>query len=256
MSEGTLPPTITASLDERRARQRRTLWMFCGLSLGVHLGLFVGWMVIPAPDPPAVNLDAVVKTRLVKLGKPRDEKLLPRLPTAPAPAAQDKKSPKLDEPTPEKQTPEAEKKSASSILERLKEETESTKDVNDIIRNKIGEQTDEGQLDGDKDGDALKGEIKASYFNRVTAHIKRNLEISSTITDEERVRLRAELAIKVDADGNVVDARIQKSSGNSRYDNDVLAAAKRGSPVPAPPPDVRDLAAKGIAFNVCPQSCS
>lgn len=245
MSEGTVPPALTASLDQRRLRQRKLLLAFCALSFGMHLGLVAGWLLVPDRKPPAIDLDkAIIKTRLVKLGKPRDDKLLPRLPMSQPPT-----------PKPEKPAPDATKPpSAKDILEKFKED--NPKDVNDIIRERIGKPDDEGQLDGDKDGDALKGEIKATYFHRVAAHIFRHVQNSATLTDDERVRLRAELALKVDSDGNVTDARIQKTSGNTRYDNDVLTAAKRSSPVPAPPPAVRDLAASGFAFNMCPVSCS
>lgn len=254
----TLPPTRTASLAERRAAQRKLLLVFCGLSLGAHLGLALGWIFFPAPSRPALNLDdAIVKTRLVKLGKPRDEKLLPRLPTSPPPPAADKKAPPTDTPTPEKQDPNASKQpSAADILEKFSQENAKPTDVKDIIRDRIGDPTDEGQLDGDKDGDALKGELQKTYFMTVIAHIRRNLELSATLTDEERIRLKATLFVQVGPDGEVLEARIQSSSGSGVFDNDVLGAAKRSSPFPAPPPLVRDLVGQGVGFNVCPVSCS
>lgn len=254
----TLPPTRTASLAERRAAQRRLLLAFCGLSLGIHLGLGLGFLFFPSSSKPALNLDdAVVKTRLVKLGKPRDEKLLPRLPTSPPPPAADKKAPPKDVPTPEKQDPNASKQpSAADILEKFSKDNAKPTDVKDIIRDRIGELTDEGQLEGDKDGDALKGELQKTYFMTVIAHLRRNLELSATLSDEERIRLKATVFVRIGPDGEIVDVRIQSSSGSSVFDNDVLGAAKRSSPLPAPPPLVRDLVGQGVGFNVCPVSCS
>ena len=249
----TLPPTSTNRVAERRFEQRKMLIVFCALSLGVHVGLVAGWVLFPGFSKPAVDLDeAVVKTRLVKLGKPRDEKLLPRIPTAPAPPKDDPKSKPSDEPKPENQKPDSSKQpSAADILKDFKEKQAESKDINDILK-RVGEQTDEGKEDGDKDGDSLTGEIQATYYARVGAHIRKFLEISATLSDEERIRLRAELALKIGEGGELVDVRIQTSSGSAVFDNDVLAAAKRSAPLPAPPPQVRDKVAKGIAFNVTP----
>jgi TonB family protein len=242
--------------DARRATQRKMLLGFCAVSLGVHIGLVAGWLFFPDLSPPLVSLDDnVVKTRLVKLGKPRDDKLLPRVAASPPPPDATRATPMdaLTEPLPEPTS--SKQPSAADILDQFKKDN-ARNDVSDIIRDRLGEPDDEGRLDGDQEGTVLVGEIKASYFQRVGNHIKKRLENSSTMTDEERLRLRAELVLKVDADGAILDTRIQKSSGNTVYDNDVLAAAKRSSPLPAPPPQVRALARSGFALNFCPTSCS
>lgn len=258
MSEGTQPPSRTNSLDERRAAQRRMLGGFIALSLGLHIGLAAGWLFFPdlTPRRPIDLDDAIVKTKLVKLGKPRDEKLLPRIPTSAPPPDASKKAQPTDAPTPENPQKTAEKQpSAADILEQFKKDN-SKKDVNDIIRDRLGEPDDEGQLDGDRDGVALEGEIKDAYFARVTAAIQRNHQVSTTIPPEELVRLRAVVEFKISGEGAITDVSIRDSSGNDVYDNGVIAAAKRASPVPAPPPQVRDLAARGVAVNVCPSKCS
>ncbi len=260
MSEvpGTLPPTSVASLESRRARQRRLLLVFCGLSLGLHIGLVAGWIFAPSRAKPAVDLDqAIVKTRLVKLGKERPPDWLPRIDAAPPPPPKHKRAKPQDEKKkPDQEKPDAkDKPTAADILKDFEKKNEE-KSVTDIIKDRIGEATDEGKKDGDKDGSALDGEIKKTYFTSLIAHIRRHMEVSNTITDEERIRLKATLSIKVGADGEVLDAKIAKSSGNSIFDNDVITAAKRSSPVPAPPPPVRDLVEAGVGINFCPVSCN
>lgn len=257
-ANGTLPPSRSNSIEERRAAQRKMLGAFIALSLGLHIGLAAGWLFFPdlTPRRPIDLDDAVVKTKLVKLGKPRDEKLLPRLQASAPPPDASKKAPPTDTPTPDNPQKTAEKQpSAADILKDFKEKNQ-TKDINDIIRDRLGEPDDEGQLDGDREGVALEGEIKDAYFARVTAAIQRNHEVSATISPEELVRLRAVVEFKIGADGTISDVKIRDSSGNDIYDNGVIAAAKRASPVPAPPPPVRDLAARGVAVNVCPNKCS
>lgn len=222
----------------------------------LHAGAFAAYAFWPARHTPVIDLDgATIKTRLVKLGKTRDEKMLPRLPSSPSPPSVDKKAP----PTPDKDTkerpdPDASKKaSAADILQQLKNDNPS--DVNDIIKRRIGEQTDEGKEQGDRDGTDLEGEIKATYFARLTKYIKDRMAVSSVLSDEERIRLRAVLKLEIAEDGTIVSATIQTSSGSTVFDSDVVAAATKSSPVPAPPIPVRALSASGVALNFCPISC-
>ncbi len=252
-------PGATTPLQARHLRQRRWFTGMLGVSLSVHLFAFAAWAFFPHAPRRAIDLDeAVVKTRLVKFGKPRDEKLLPRLPTSPPPPpVPDAKSPpKLDQPVPDRAeapTPET-KRSAADILDKFRS-ANATKSLDDLIKNRIGEQTDEGQEHGDKEGSALEGEISQSYFARVTARIQKAMEVSSVLTDEERVRLKAVLCMSIAEDGAVADIHV-KTSGSPVFDADVTAAARRASPVPAPPPAARARSAAGVCFNFCPTSCN
>src|SRR5439155_7144902 len=122
-------------------------------------GLVIGWLVMPAPSKPAINLDEqIVKTRLVKLGKERPPDWLPRIDAAPPPKTANKKAaptPIKDEPKPQ---PDSTKKpSAADVLKNLEKDSESPAD---IIKKRLGKATDEGQKDGDRDGTALTGELK------------------------------------------------------------------------------------------------
>lgn len=254
-------PSPLASLAERRATQQRRFGLMLVASLFLHLFAFAAWALFPHSDHRAVNLDddAVVKARLVKLGKPRDEKLLPRLPTSTPPPSAQKKSTPTPETTPQKpdkESVEPSKKSASDILNQFKNENTKPKDIKDIIKDRIGEESDEGQEFGDKDGSALDGAVVDSYFARVTARIQNAMEVSSVLTDEELVRAKAKLCLTIGEDGALSAITIQKSSGSAVFDSDVVAAANRASPAPAPPPPARQRAAAGVCFNFCPKSCS
>ncbi|MBM4279206.1 MAG: TonB C-terminal domain-containing protein [Deltaproteobacteria bacterium] len=245
------------TLAARHARQRRRLTVMLVVSLGVHGFALSAWALLPQAPRRAVDLDAaVVKTRLVKLGKPRDEKLLPRLPTSTPPTPPDKKpAPKLDksQPTKPEPTKPEPRQSAADILDKFRSDN-SKKSLDDLIKNKIGEETDEGQEHGDREGTALDGEVAQSYFARVTARIQKAMEVSSVLTDDERVRLKAVLCMSI-ADNGVVSDVTVKTSGSPVFDADVTAAARRASPVPAPPPPARARAAAGVCFNFCPTSC-
>jgi TonB family protein len=81
------------------------------------------------------------------------------------------------------------------------------------------------------------------------------MEVSSVLTDDERVRLKAVLCMSIDDDGAVSNVTV-KTSGSAVFDSDVTAAARRASPVPAPPPPARARAAAGVCFNFCPTTCN
>ncbi len=224
-----------------------------------HGAFVVVWAFFTlSQQKPPIDLDhAIVKAHLVKLGKPRDEKMLPRLPTSAPPPKVDKQAPpqpeqpelaKPDEKQPEK------KPSAAEVLSKFESEN-SRPDVQDLINKRLGEPTDEGQADGDKLGQELTGSLKASYVQRLMAQIAANQQISATISDEDRVRLKAVLNLQIDDEGNVTKAWVNPSSGNDVYDNDVLAAVNRAAPLPAPPVQLRELFSGGVAFNMCPVSC-
>lgn len=58
------------------------------------------------------------------------------------------------------------------------------------------------------------------------------------------------VAFAIDAAGNVISARITRSSGYAALDDEVLALVRRASPVPAPPPGApRDITAP-VQFRV------
>jgi hypothetical protein len=251
-------PSQAAGLVSRHQRQQRLLSVMLVASLVVHGFAFAAWAFFPSRPHRAIDLDeAVVKTRLVKLGKPRDEKLLPRLPSAPPPSPPPSPPSEVKAPSPQEKpsptTPEPQR-SAADILNRFKSENPD-KSLNDLIKNRIDEATDEGQEHGDKDGSALDGEVTQSYFARVTARIQKAMEVSSVLTDDERVRLKAVLCMSIADDGAVSNVTV-KTSGSAVFDSDVTAAARRASPVPAPPPPARARAAAGVCFNFCPTTCN
>jgi TonB family protein len=255
-----LPPTTVAGVATRRHHQSRILGGMTAVSTLLHAGAVLAFVLWPQAGPKPVDLDeAVVKARLVKLGKPRDEQLLPRLPGAPPPPPPQKPTPELKQPEkPAEKTPTAPaevKPSAADILNRLRDEKADPRNLQDLIKSRVGEQTDEGQLDGDRDGTALEGEITKSYFARVTARIQASMEVSLVLTDDEMIRLKAILCMTIGEDGQARDFKV-KTSGSQVFDSDVLAAGRRASPLPAPPPQARAQVQSDVCFNVCPKSCS
>ena len=85
--------------------------------------------------------------------------------------------------------------------------------------------------------------------------IRAQYAVPSTLTDDERVRLRAKLSIKIAQNGSLKNARLSRSSGNSANDNAILVAAKKAR-LPPPPIPLRAFYEKGVAIDICPVRCS
>lgn len=97
--------------------------------------------------------------------------------------------------------------------------------------------------------------IQNHYVDALIAAIKAHMTLSDVITDVERMRLTAIAAIYISEDGIITNAYIAESSGSNVYDNDVIAAVKASSPVPAPPLQLRSKFSSGVGIRFCPISC-
>ncbi len=223
-----------------------------GHVLAVGLWLVVGWLMAA----PRVDLQVPVKASLVRLGKPRDEKLLPRKEAeAPPP------KPKVEEvalptpavpdtavkiPTKDAKPEEADKKDGQK---------DAKKSLFDAFA-KGGKQEKaeelEGEADGDPNGDAAKQEGER-YFGMLKGVVKRNYDVSNTIDEAERRRLRAQVVLLIGHGGELLDASISVASGNETFDSAVIAAVKKTAPFTAPPEHLRDSLKKdGVAIVFTP----
>jgi TonB family protein len=230
------------------------------VSLVLHVGFVGAWAVasqlaISAPARPPPN---IIKTKLVKLGKQRKKDLLPRKAAAP-PQPKSKKAPDLSQKT-EQANPTAKPapspKSASDILKDFEDDNAERPDLNSLIQDTVGEPLDEGHEQGSKLGTEITGRMKANYNDKILAIVKGNYKLPTTLDNDEKIRLKTVLVIRIASDGRITDTKLSPSSGNSAFDNAVLAAAKKSSPLPAPPIQLRDFYASGVGMNFCPVSCS
>ena len=133
----------------------------CVLSLIFHVLVFGGiFAMIELGDQRERSEIPIVRTRLVKLGKPRNPKLLPRI--APKKAQQKPKpvqkpveqpkppppkketAPPKPEPAPTPEPPPVQKPSATVILRDFKEQNEEVPQLDDLINDKIGPLVEEG----------------------------------------------------------------------------------------------------------------
>lgn len=246
----------------RTARQNRLFAIFCGVSFIGHVAAVTGYAIFTLASAPAVQLeDNVIKTRLVKLGKKRDEKMLPRLDASkPPPPTNAKKAPEVKEPPKEKapeQKPEPKesKPSASEILDKFSKESEKPS-LDSLINDRLGEPLDEGHEDGSQHGTEITGRLKADYNDIVKAKVQQEYRLPTTLSDDDIIRLQSFVLLRIGEGGDLIHVDLSPASENQAFDSAVLAAAKKAAPFPPPPIQLREFYASGIRFRMCPKQCN
>ena len=244
------------------------------LHVVVFAGMFLGSFGSCGGESEAVQTP--IAARLVRLGTPREERLLPRLPTQTPtpPAAKDapvvqpgeKVAQPLPTPTPPKPTeaavpspvaPAAEAPKAQAKAPADAPKNESKQKLDDIMKQfSTGSRQGPadplpGQLDGDPLGDAEDAAEGERYLALVQRRIQSHYTVPSTIPDDERIRLRAVVTIRVESNGVISDFRITKPSGNDLFDAALESAVRRASPLPPPPDHLRaSMQALPINFRI------
>lgn len=221
---------------------------FFALSVTLHVGaigvaLVASWLLAPK----LIDLDQKpIKASLVRLGKPRDEKLLPRKEEPKPPPPPEKVEVPVVAPAPPPKAiaiPGNEPKKPTTKQDLFKA-------LNSVSKQAKPEEL-EGKADGDPNGDAAKEEGER-YFGIISAAVRRYYDVSNTIPEAERRTLKAEVSMKVSATGEASDVRLKKSSGNDLFDEAVLSAVKKAAPFSPPPEHVKKVLAAGVTLAFSP----
>ncbi|MBI5494994.1 MAG: TonB family protein [Deltaproteobacteria bacterium] len=249
MSHSSVP---TSSLHAPVVSRPFALWL--SASVGLHVAVLVGYTLWDAAQVHVIDFpDEPIKAQLVKLGKPRDPKLLPRLQTAPKPApAKDTAVPVPNLNSKEDKKLDDRMKDA---LQRIQEESERDKQREDAlarIADRVGKaqpEEDEGQEDGHVEGTAPTATQVNAYLGLLASRVKARYQVPSVITPPECARLVAQVMVRMGPDGALLDTRIHKTSGNDLFDSAVISAVKQAAPLPRPPDNMMQMVKTGFGFN-------
>lgn len=214
-------------------------------SVAGHAAIVVVLLVVQwVMDKPRVDLDQkpIIAT-LVKQGKKREETLLPRKePEAPPP-------PQEKVPIP---TPGVKPEPKPKVTSDKPQPADKKKSLFDALNKTAKAEENEGEEDGDPNGDSAKQEGE-KYFGVIKSGVRRNYDVSNTIPESERIRLSADVLIRLDAGGQLLEVAITRSSGNDVFDGAVLGAVKKAAPFGPPPPHLKEtLKNKGVALRFTP----
>ncbi len=243
---------------------------FIGVSVVGHIALLVAAVLYARlSSGPKMDLDAKpIKASLVRLGKPRDSKLLPRKEQLPPPPKQvDAPKPPPDAPAPAP-TPAAVavpipgvKPEPSSAPKPTPQKGEATGE--DRRKRLFGafdktakpaDEEPEGAEDGDPDGDSATAEGER-YFGLLQSQVRRHYNVADTIPESERLRLNTIVAVRLGRTGEVLDVSLTKPSGNDLFDSAVVTAVRKAAPFSPPPEHLRETLQKhGVNLSFRPNA--
>lgn len=225
-----------------------------GAGIFFHVALVLLAIVLSLWQPPRIEAgQKPIAAKLVRLGKPRDAKLLPRKEASPPPSAPppSKAAPTPPSPAAKPAAPSAAAAAAPSPAPPSSDERRTKLD--DIMKKfkataaVAGDEEPEGQADGDPDGDAAKAEEGERWLALVKKRVDDAYEVPSTISEADRVSLRAVVRIVVKRNGEIAKADVITPSGNGSFDNALLGAVQRVRLLPPPPENLAaSLATEGI----------
>jgi len=252
------PATATSLFVKRKDR----LVPFIAVSIAGHLAL-VGIVALAtqAFGSKVIDLDQKpIHATLVRKGKPRDEKLLPRKEELPPP-------PKKEEGAVAPSAPVPLDKPAAVPIPGVKPTAKDAakkageKDGQDRRKalfgafNKTGRASKveelPGQEDGDENGDSDVQEGER-YYALLTAQVRRNYNVSNVISEQERLHLSADVFIKIGKAGELLESKLAKASGNDVFDGAVLSAVRKAVPFSPPPEHLRAQMSAGATFRFTP----
>jgi TonB family protein len=233
-------PTAAQSLF---ASKPEPLGRFVILSVAGHaaaLVLFLGLSSLVSA--PKVDLDAkVIHASLVRKGVKRDEKLLPRKDDTPPPPAT------APQPAPTK------KQDLFAAMDKTQKAPGDKNDARNKLFGAINKasktpQDVEGDPNGDPNGDSATQEGER-YWGVLSAQVRRYYDVSQTIPDAERIRLRARVLVRIGKSGDLLKVELTQKSDNNLFDQAVVAAVKKAAPFP-PPPDTLRAALQSGGVNL------
>ncbi|XXF76611.1 TonB family protein [Myxococcaceae bacterium GXIMD 01537] len=238
---------------------------FIVFSVVGHVGVLLAALLYARlGSGPRVDLDAKpIRASLVRLGKPRDAKLLPRKETAPPPPKEVKAAPAPAVPTPPSNAvavpvPGAKPQPSTPAAAQPGEKTGEDRRKRlfgafDKMAKPTPAEDLEGAEDGDPNGDSATEEGER-YYGLLSSQIRRHYSVADTIPESERLHLKAQVAIRLGRKGELVgEPSLAKSSGNEVFDAAVLVAVRKAAPFSPPPDHIRDpLQKSGVVLEFRP----
>lgn len=223
------------------------------ISLFAHVAIFLVFTVKAYFfDSPAIDVSGAVRVDMVALPDKFDPNETPGAPPeekAPEQKAEEKPKEKEPAPVAEKPKPKQKEPEAISLEKNKKKQADALKKLKQMAAlDEIQKEVDsekKSKLPGTKDykfkgnvispGSELTGVQRMqgeAYLSDIYRIFKSNWQLPEYL---RRRQLKAEVLVRIDERGNILANRIAKSSGNPVFDEIVLDAVQKSSPVPPPP---------------------
>lgn len=209
---------------------------------GALVALF--WVGHRPGPPPSGDTRDLITTQLVKLGKPREKFWMPKINQA-APTKKPDVIKVSEDPEAQAAPKEAPKPEDAQVSDKLRNALNRAR----MLRQVADEDTDEGQLDGIREGTSSEAVTGDAYASQIFMLIRKNWNVPvGLISDDQLKKLSAQVKVQVSAEGQLSGEAILKSSGNTTFDDSCLQAVQATGQVPPPPADRRAAFARGVAL--------
>lgn len=230
------------------------------VAVALHVLVFAAALLLPRYFAGTHTLSKPILAKMVALGKPRDQKLLPRKEEPAAAPAAPRAGPVVA-PVPVAKTPvkvataqEPATKSAAKPLSRREQMARALAGVDANVEKERKDrppEEPEGLETGSETGTAASEEEGDRYFAAVLEAVRAHYVLPSIISERELASLKATVVAFIARDGTIIRYEFEKRSGNKNFD-DALERALKLSKVPPPPPEREKLVREGVAFVFTP----
>jgi TonB family protein len=197
--------------------------------------------------PPADVPRDILVTKLVTFGKPRPKYWLPRavqVPKPEAPTPTIKLSEDLNAAPAQKEAPRPDDANISKDLKRALDRARSLAKMN------IPDEPPEGALDGSDRGTSNEASAGDAYATKIFEAVRKNWSAPTGLVDESTLGgLAAEIRLSIGDDGELINPRLAKSSGNQFFDDSCMQAIKATARVPPPPATERARFRRGLLLE-------
>jgi len=204
------------------------------LSILVHTSAVAGFALLKKDEKPRIDLSRAMPVRLVKLGKKREPKLLPRIVrSAPPPKSEgvalETKNSKKESKENAKEKP-APKKEISAAARALLESS-----AMDAALDKFSDEAPDGDPDGDVDGTTTdKAHAAAGYHRDIVKTLKSHYRVPTVISPSQRRFLKARVVLFIEANGRISKFEFIESHSNKVFMR-ALDSLLRTVQLPPPP---------------------
>jgi len=220
------------------------LWPLVLVSAAIH-AVLVGVGALARP-PPALDLDQKpIVAKLVRLGEKRPEQWLPRKDAAPPPAAAPASAVPVPAPTPAPTrpaavpspgAPPAPPRSPAAAAGKASDTLSRT--LSRLGKEQAASRESWGDPSGSLEGDTSEASEGDRYLGLVTQALQSSYRLPATLSDQERLYLKATVILTIEPDGRISGFRFERRSGHEGFDQ-ALERAVRQTRLPPPPAGLR-----------------
>jgi hypothetical protein len=230
-----------AAIDTMLGRRRRfepITILGLLLTIGLHGGAVTGIILYRRATqaaPKQYDDQSYVVAKLVRLGKPRDEK---KMPDKVVPQEATRKEEGVDLSADASDAPSKKKKKDEDRSAKVSDKLRHSLDKAELLAQAQKEVDQEGSPDGVVGGTARSGREGDPWMTKIADLFTRTWSPPAVIPRDERERLYVLLRLRIDASGTLqLPIKFDRRSGNALFDNSIDAAWQSIKQIPLPPAD-------------------